>query len=96
MEYAAIALAVLGFAVGTLFRLKPLLLVIALLLFFSVVYSLCSGLSWTDGLLTIMAAQTVIQGSYFLGLIARAALEPHDPQYIQEGRPAHPRNNRQG
>lgn len=82
MEYAAIAIAVLGFLVGTLFRLQVLLVVIALLLFSSVVYSLSWGLSWIDGLLTIMAAQTVIQSSYFLGLIARAALEPHDPQHI--------------
>jgi mannose/fructose/N-acetylgalactosamine-specific phosphotransferase system component IID len=82
MEYAAIALAILGFVVGIQFRLQVLLVVIALLLFSSVVYSFSSGLSWFDGLLTIMAAQTVIQGSYFLGLMVRAAFESHDPQHI--------------
>ncbi len=82
MEYAAIALAILGFAVGTLFRLQVLLVLIALLLFLSIVYSFSSDFSLFDGLLTIMAVQTIIQGSYFLGLVARAALESHGPQHI--------------
>lgn len=82
MGYAAIALALLGLAVGVLFRLQVLLIVIALLLSFSIIFSLGTGLSFFDGLLTIVAAQTVIQGSYFLGLIARAALAPRGPRHI--------------
>lgn len=82
MEYAAIALAILGFAVGTVFRLQVLLSVIVLLLFLSIAYSFSSGLSLFEGLLTIMSVQTVIQGSYFLGLIVRAVFESHNPQHI--------------
>jgi hypothetical protein len=82
MAYAAIGLAVLGFAVGIMFRLQVLLIVIALLLLFSVVFAFGSGLSFSDALMTILAVQTVVQGSYFLGLIARAAVASHDPRHI--------------
>jgi hypothetical protein len=82
MGYVAIALAILGFAVGIMFRLQVLLIVIALLLLFSIVFSFGSGLSFLDGLLTIMTAQTAVQGSYFLGLLARAALASRGPRHI--------------
>jgi hypothetical protein len=82
MGYAAIALAVLGLAVGIMFRLQVLLIVIALLLLSSIVFVFGSGLNFFDGLLTIMVVQTVVQGSYFLGLIARAALASHGPRHI--------------
>jgi hypothetical protein len=74
MAYAAIALAVMGFAIGTLFRLQVLLVVVALLLLLSIVFSFGSGLNFSDSLLAIMAAQTVVQGSYFFGLLTRLAL----------------------
>jgi hypothetical protein len=57
-------------------------MVIGLLLLFSIIFSLGTGLNFFDGLLTIMAVQTVVQGSYFLGLVARAALASHDPRQI--------------
>lgn len=82
MAYAAIGLALLGFAVGIIFRLQVLLIVIALLLLFSVAFAFGSGLSFSDALMTILAVQTVIQGSYFLGLIARAAVASHGPGHI--------------
>jgi hypothetical protein len=82
MGYAAIALAVLGLAVGIMFRLQVLMIVIALLLLSSIVFVFGSGLNFFDGLLTIMVVQTVVQGSYFLGLIARAALASHGPRHI--------------
>jgi hypothetical protein len=82
MVYAAITLAVLGFAVGILFRLQVLMLVIGLLLIFSVVLSIGSGLNFSDALLTIITVQTVVQGTYFLGLIARAALGSYRPWHI--------------
>jgi hypothetical protein len=82
MAYAAIGLAVFGFAVGIMFRLQVLLIAIALLLFFSVVFAFRSGLSFSDALMTILAVQTVVQGSYFLGLIARAAVASHGPRHI--------------
>jgi hypothetical protein len=72
MEFAAIALAASGVAVGIMFRLKILLPIIGLLLVASVVFSLARGLGFLDTALTIMAAQTILQGSYFLGLAIRA------------------------
>jgi hypothetical protein len=74
MEDAAIALAISGFAVGTAFRLKVLLLVLALLLVASIVFSVSWGFGFLDAALTIMAVQGIVQGSYFLGLVFRAAL----------------------
>jgi hypothetical protein len=82
MVYAALALAVLGFAIGTLFRLQVLLIVIALLLLFSIAFSFGSGLSFSDSLMTIMAEQTVVQGSYFLGLLARAVCISHRQHHV--------------
>jgi hypothetical protein len=74
MKAAAIALAVLGFAVGAMFRLKILLSIVALLLVVSLVFSLSSGFTFQGTALTILAAQCILQGSYFLGLVARAVL----------------------
>ncbi len=74
MEYAAIALAILGVAVGAMFRLKTLLPIVALLLLACVVLSLARGLGFLDTALTIMIAQAILQGSYFLGLVIRAFL----------------------
>ena len=82
MGYAAIALATLGFAIGTLFRLQVLLVVIALLLLLSIAFSFGSGTSFFDSLMIIMAVQTVVQGSYFLGLLARAAIASHSQRHI--------------
>jgi len=72
MVYAAIALAFVGAAVGLVFRLKILLPVLGLLLIVSVAFSLERGFSFLDTALTIMVVQTILQGSYFLGLVIRA------------------------
>ena len=74
MVYAAIALAIVGAAVGLAFRLKILLPVLALLLVVSVVFSLERGFGFLDTALTIMDVQTILQASYFLGLVIRAVL----------------------
>ncbi len=71
MGCSAIALAILGGAVGAVFRLKVLLSIVVLLLLASVVFSVARGFSFLDTALTIMAAQTILQTSYFLGLVAR-------------------------
>ena len=73
MVYAAIALAIVGVAVGLVFRLKILLSILALLLVVSVVFSVGRGCSFLDTALTIMVVQTILQASYFLGLVIRAA-----------------------
>jgi hypothetical protein len=74
MVDAAIALAILGLAVGVAFRLKVLLPILALLLTASVLFSLVRGSTFLDTALTIMAVQSIVQGGYFLGLVARAVL----------------------
>lgn len=72
MGYAALSLAVLGFAIGAVFRLKILVSVLALMLIASIVFALARGFSFLDTALTIMVVQTILQGSYFLGLVTRA------------------------
>ena len=74
MGNAAIALAILGFAVGVVFRLKILLSILGLLLVVSIVFSLARGFAFLDTALTIMAVQSIVQASYFLGLVVRAVL----------------------
>jgi hypothetical protein len=74
MGSAAIALVILGFAVGAVFRLKILLSILALVLVITVVFSLTRGFTFLDTALTIIAAQTIVQTSYFLGLVLRAVL----------------------
>jgi hypothetical protein len=72
MGNAAVALVLVGFAVGMLFRLRILLSILALLFLVSIVFSLARGFSFLDTALTIMVVQTIVQGSYFLGLVTRA------------------------
>jgi hypothetical protein len=78
MVYAAIALVIVGVAVGLVFRLKVLLPILASLLFVSIVFSVARGFSFLDSALTVMVAQAILQGSYFLGLVIRGFFtEPH-------------------
>lgn len=74
MGSAAVAIAILGFAVGAVFRLRILLSVLALMLVASVVFSLSRNFDFLHTALTIMATQCIVQGSYFLGLVIRAVL----------------------
>jgi hypothetical protein len=83
MGDAAIALAILGFAVGMVFRLKVLLSILGLLLVVSIVLSIARGFTFLDTALTIMAVQGIVQASYFLGLVVRAVLDAtHRPRSI--------------
>jgi hypothetical protein len=77
MGNAAVALAIIGFAVGTVFRLWILLPILALLLLVSILFSLVSGFGFLDTGLTIMTAQAIVQGSYFLGLVVRAVFSAY-------------------
>jgi hypothetical protein len=74
MVYAAIMLAILGIAVGLVFRLTILLAILGLLLVVSILFSLGHGFNFLDTALTIMVVQTILQCSYFLGLVFRSAL----------------------
>jgi hypothetical protein len=72
MGYAAVALAVIGFAVGVVFRFRVLLPILAVLLVASLVFSLVQNLGWLETAVTIVAVQSIVQASYFLGLVVRA------------------------
>jgi hypothetical protein len=74
MGYAAIAIAIFGFAVGLKFRVKMLLFFVGATLIASIVFSVSSGFGFLKTLLTIMAAQTILQSSYFLGLVVQSIL----------------------
>jgi hypothetical protein len=74
MGYAAFGLAIIGFAVGTMFRLRGLLPIVALVLVSSIAFSLGHRISFLETALTIVVAQTILQGSYFLGLATRSVL----------------------
>ena len=73
MGYATIALATLGFSVGVVFRLKMLLLVLAVLLVGSIGFSLANNFTVLKTALTIVITQCTFQGGYFLAILARAA-----------------------
>jgi hypothetical protein len=74
MTYVAVALALLGFVVGVAFRLRALLWLLALLLLASVVFFFTYGFGFLNAALAVMAVQAIVQGSYFVGLLVRAAL----------------------
>jgi hypothetical protein len=71
MQYAAVALVVLGWIIGAAFQLWFLLGAIALLLIISLVFSLSHGFTLWDTILIVMVAQAILQVSYFLGLLSR-------------------------
>ena len=70
MGYAAIALAIMGLVTGIMFRTRVLLAIVALLLPVSVGVAASRGFSFLGTALIIMIAQTILQTSYFLGLLA--------------------------
>ncbi|SDT58414.1 hypothetical protein [Bradyrhizobium canariense] len=72
MEYAAVAVAMLGWTTGVTFRFRFLLGVIMLLLVISLILSVSRSYGFRDAALVIMVPQAILQGSYFLGLVSRA------------------------
>lgn len=69
--YSAIGLAVLGAAIGLVFRWKVLLPVIVLLPFAAIILSVSRGLSYRDAAIVVIVAEAVLQGGYFAGLLMR-------------------------
>lgn len=82
MAYAAIGLSILGFAVGVMFRLKILLLLVGLLVPVAIIFSLGHGFGFLDTVVTVIAAEAIIQSGYFLGLVARAVFSAHRMPHI--------------
>jgi hypothetical protein len=74
MGFAALALAIIGFAVGTMFRIRVLLPILLLLLIASIVVSVVCGFSILEAALVVFLVQTIVQVSYFLGVVAHAGL----------------------
>jgi hypothetical protein len=72
MEYAALLIALLGLVTGIMFRLRVLLTLVAVLLVTTILVSIKSGFGFPGTALAIMVAQTILQGSYFLGLVLAA------------------------
>jgi hypothetical protein len=71
MEYVALALAIIGFALGIRFRMKVLLPILLLLLLASIIFSIARGYSAVNTVMTVFLAQAIVQWAYFLGLVAR-------------------------
>jgi hypothetical protein len=73
MEYTAVALAVFGVIIGLRFRFRVLLPFALLLPLLCVAFALTYRLGGVETLLTILAAEAVLQGGYVIGLIVRAS-----------------------
>jgi len=78
MTYAAIALAIMGFVVGVMFRFRVLLPILLALLLVSIVFALGHDLGLLGIVWTVMVAQAIVQASYFLGLVARTLFTATD------------------
>ena len=64
MGYAAIALAIMGLIAGTAFRLRVMLLLVALLLLVSVVVAVSGRFTFLNTALTILIAQAPHQANH--------------------------------
>jgi hypothetical protein len=73
MEYAAVAIAILGLIVGATFRLRFLLGIVLLLLPVCLVFSVSHGYGLFATVLMIVVPQAILQSGYFLGLLGRTA-----------------------
>jgi len=73
MEYTAVALAVFGLITGVRFRFRVLLPFALLLLLLCVAFALTHRLGGIETVLTILAAEAILQGGYVIGLIVRAS-----------------------
>lgn len=72
MANAALALAMLGLAIGVVSRLRVLLPILAMLVAGSILYSVARDYTFVGTLITVMATQAIVQSCYFTGLIVRA------------------------
>jgi hypothetical protein len=74
MGYAALVVAIIGFAVGMTFRAIALLPIVVLLLPVSILVPVLQSFSVLHTALVTILAQTILQSGYLLGVVARAAL----------------------
>lgn len=72
MIYFAVGLALLGTAIGLVFRWKVLLPLIILVPFAAVIFSVAREASFEDAAIIVLGAEAILQGGYFLGLLIRS------------------------
>ena len=72
MITVVVAIALVGFAAGLVFRLNALIVILVFLLLLSGGYAITHQFGILSSILTIFGVQVVAQGSYFLGLVARS------------------------
>ena len=70
--YTAVGLSVVGFVVGLTLHLRAFLIFVGLVLIASIAYSVDAGFGFLSTFLNIMTAEAILQGSYFVGLVARS------------------------
>jgi hypothetical protein len=75
MAHMLFAIAVVGFGIGVAFRLKVLLLIVALLLIFSAALAVSQGLDLQQTILVVIVWQSIVQAAYFLGTLFRSLVE---------------------
>src|SRR5437667_11223605 len=66
----AVGLAILGLLTGASFQLRGLLLAVCLLFLVTMTVAIANGYGFLQTLLAVLAAQSVFQASYFVGLVA--------------------------
>lgn len=98
MEYAAVAVAILGIAIGATFRLRFLLGMIFAVLATTFVFVLSHPYGIIKGLLIIMVAQALLQAGYFAGLVGRVFFSKmlRILGGLSEPKPESVRQNREG
>jgi hypothetical protein len=72
LKIAVVAIALLGFAAGPVFRLNFLIVIFVFLLFLCFGYSIAHHVSLLPSVLIMIGVQVIAQSSYFLGLVARS------------------------
>jgi hypothetical protein len=69
---AVVAIALLGFAAGLLFRLNFLIVILVFLILLSIGHNIAHHFDLLTSILAIIGVQDIAQGSYFLGLVGRS------------------------
>lgn len=69
--YTAVGLGAVGFIVGLTLRFRALAFLVGLVLIASIVYSIDAGFGFLRSLVNVIAAETLLQGGYFVGVAAR-------------------------
>lgn len=71
VEELATFLALTGFLIGVVFRLKVLLPVLMIVFVGSMVSAIVQGASFWKATELVLLAQFIVQGAYFVGAVAR-------------------------